>query len=405
MSAETVDRWNAIPMVRQDASSSQANAAHEKRPRPDDAMDDDDDDDDGDDNMSIVSRSPSPPLPGESDITKYDEYIRKPEQEVITVETKIKSSNVGFALLARLGWKEGQPLGLSPDARVDPIPFNVKNDATGLGKINQDVEMIETTVSQRRELDSERMRKETADQRKAREDSMAKKEAVKAEIADTLRAFYCSLCEKQFQTVAQYDEHTNSYAHHHKARFRDMQQSAQRMVSQEEVDKRKEKERKREEKELRKLAKAQGIKFAKPATTSTSTPLAPATAAPPDATSEPKPPATGFKKAGWASVSSVAEPSPSRFAAAPATSSPPNTVPPSSTSGKHAPAPAFRNAGWTSLDTQSSSSATLPQSSAPPSAPPPPPESGPPPPPYAPPSSSGWASQVFVATVEKRGRA
>lgn len=56
-------------------------------------------------------------------------------------------------------------------ARIDPIPFRVKNDATGLGKTSQDFRMIETTVSQRRELDSERQRNETEEQRKAREAS------------------------------------------------------------------------------------------------------------------------------------------------------------------------------------------------------------------------------------------
>lgn len=54
-------------------------------------------------------------------------------------------------------------------ARVDPLPFHVKNDATGLGKTSQDFRMIETTVSQRRELDSERQRNETEEQRIARE--------------------------------------------------------------------------------------------------------------------------------------------------------------------------------------------------------------------------------------------
>jgi len=53
--------------------------------------------------------------------------------------------------------------------RVDPIPFQVKQDLTGLGKTSQDVRMIETTVSQRRELDSERQQRETEYQRKARE--------------------------------------------------------------------------------------------------------------------------------------------------------------------------------------------------------------------------------------------
>lgn len=53
--------------------------------------------------------------------------------------------------------------------RVDPIPFQIKRDSTGLGKTTQDVRMIETTVSQRRGLDSERQQKETEDQRRARE--------------------------------------------------------------------------------------------------------------------------------------------------------------------------------------------------------------------------------------------
>ena len=56
---------------------------------------------------------------------------------------------------------------------MDPVPFYVKNDLTGLGKMNQDVEMIESTVSQRRNLDSERLLRETEEQRRAREVSFA----------------------------------------------------------------------------------------------------------------------------------------------------------------------------------------------------------------------------------------
>jgi hypothetical protein len=53
------------------------------------------------------------------DIEKYDEYVRGPAREVITVETRIKSSNKGFAMLAKLGWSEGQPLGLSADGKFN----------------------------------------------------------------------------------------------------------------------------------------------------------------------------------------------------------------------------------------------------------------------------------------------
>lgn len=49
------------------------------------------------------------------DIGKYDEYARGAEKEVITVDTKINSSNKGFNMLTKLGWSEGQPLGISGD--------------------------------------------------------------------------------------------------------------------------------------------------------------------------------------------------------------------------------------------------------------------------------------------------
>lgn len=50
-------------------------------------------------------------------ISKYDEYHRGAEREVITVNTRIKPTNKGFELLAKLGWVEGQPLGLSGDGK------------------------------------------------------------------------------------------------------------------------------------------------------------------------------------------------------------------------------------------------------------------------------------------------
>jgi G-patch domain len=51
----------------------------------------------------------------EDHIHKYDDYVRGPTQEVVTVETRIKPTNIGFAMLAKLGWVEGQPIGLSSD--------------------------------------------------------------------------------------------------------------------------------------------------------------------------------------------------------------------------------------------------------------------------------------------------
>lgn len=207
--------------------------------------------------------------------------------------------------------------------RVDPIPFELKNDFTGVGQISQDVRVAEATVSQRRGLDSERQTKESEDQRRVREvghvllhflsfltchlkDDAARRSAIATEVSDTLKAFYCSLCDKQFKNVAQYDEHTNSYAHHHKARFRDMQNNV-RIKPVDEVEKRKEKERKREEKELRKIAAANGIRMAKSTTVAALAPVTEGSSSiPPLPTSS----SSGFKKPGWAAVSVSAPPPP-----------------------------------------------------------------------------------------------
>ncbi len=85
---------------------------------------------DDDDDISIASRTPSPPPEDAMDVDmapsyKYDEYVRGPAREVITVETKIKSTNNGFAMRASMGWTEGQPLGLAGEGTVAlwPAPF------------------------------------------------------------------------------------------------------------------------------------------------------------------------------------------------------------------------------------------------------------------------------------------
>ncbi|KAJ3574529.1 hypothetical protein NP233_g1713 [Leucocoprinus birnbaumii] len=393
--------------------------SHLQRKRQEDAMIEDDDDDD---DISLVSRSPSPMNDGmdvdpEDTVSKYDEFLRKPISEPVTVDTRINSSNIGFALLAKMGWSEGQPLGLSGDGRIDPIPFELKQDTLGIGRATQESMIAAEAVAARRVLDSERQIQETEEQRRAREDQVARKAAVQDEISNTLRAFYCSLCDKQFQNVAQYDEHTNSYAHHHKARFRDMQANA-RIKPQEDIDKRKEKERKREERELRKIAKAAGIKMPKVAGQTSSTPSASAPEGPssmdvetPSSTQKkggwasigtgPSTQTTGFKKSGWATVGSSASatpPPPTAPAPAPAPPQSSGWAPVSSSSstpgapssGQHhtGHTPSFRTGGWTSLDTGTTTTTNTISAQPPP--PPDPIPAAPSGPPQPPPPSSGF---------------
>jgi len=57
------------------------------------------------------------------DVHKYDEYAEGCEKEVVTVETKIPSSNKGFGMLMKLGWVEGQGLGVAGDGEFWRISF------------------------------------------------------------------------------------------------------------------------------------------------------------------------------------------------------------------------------------------------------------------------------------------
>jgi hypothetical protein len=55
-----------------------------------------------------------------------------------------------------------------PTARVDPVPFVINTGNSGIGKAAMDSRIIEATVAQRRDLDSERQMKESDDQIQAR---------------------------------------------------------------------------------------------------------------------------------------------------------------------------------------------------------------------------------------------
>ncbi|PAN46701.1 hypothetical protein PAHAL_9G208400 [Panicum hallii] len=60
----------------------------------------------------------------------------------------IGSSNIGFQLLKKSGWKEGTGLGAQEQGRLEPVETRVKNNKRGLGskepkpkpKVEDDVE-------------------------------------------------------------------------------------------------------------------------------------------------------------------------------------------------------------------------------------------------------------------------
>lgn len=45
----------------------------------------------------------------------YAEHMRTYEEDLVTIETKIRKTNIGYNMLAKMGWKEGQGLGTNGD--------------------------------------------------------------------------------------------------------------------------------------------------------------------------------------------------------------------------------------------------------------------------------------------------
>jgi acetate kinase len=97
--------------------------------------------------------------------------------------------------------------------RVDPIPLNSNLGVLGVGKATLDARMLDEVAVKGRELASEKIAKETESQREQREVCMfifflnnpcstafqafvARQEAIKNEISQTLSAFHCDVCDK-----------------------------------------------------------------------------------------------------------------------------------------------------------------------------------------------------------------
>jgi len=86
------------------------------------------------------------------------------------LQKAIDSSNKGFALLKKMGYKEGESLGKSNTGRLEPIPIEVRNDRSGIGREDALQKVIETKYKIRQKHREDQMkRKELSDQNFAEE--------------------------------------------------------------------------------------------------------------------------------------------------------------------------------------------------------------------------------------------
>ncbi|KAF9968673.1 hypothetical protein BGZ73_009188 [Actinomortierella ambigua] len=160
-----------------------------------------DEDDDPDHSDSLYSSD-----------SEDEEYVA----DRIDMQTHLPPTNIGYRLLLKMGWNAGDGLGPNKSGRTDPIPIDKKEDFLGIGKKEEDDRYTESAAARRRALEVEKQAEETAEEKVRRELKVKKREEIKAELAQVKAAFYCALCDKQYERISEYEGHLNSYDHHHK---------------------------------------------------------------------------------------------------------------------------------------------------------------------------------------------
>ncbi|PIN19000.1 hypothetical protein CDL12_08323 [Handroanthus impetiginosus] len=166
--------------------------------------------------------------------------------EQASLDTQLTSSNVGFRLLQKMGWK-GKGLGKDEQGIIEPIKSGIRDAKLGLGKQEEDDYFTAEENIQRRKLDIEV--EETEELAKKREVIAEREQKIQSEVKEIRKVFYCELCNKQYKLAMEFEAHLSSYDHNHRKRFkqmRDMHGSSSR-------DDRQKREQQRQEREMAKF--------------------------------------------------------------------------------------------------------------------------------------------------------
>ncbi|KAH9670255.1 G-patch domain-containing protein [Citrus sinensis] len=229
------------------------------------------------------------------------ENVDLDDVEQASLDTKLTSSNIGFRLLQKMGWK-GKGLGKDEQVRlckaaniswfipgsrhsilmensyafgkgkrpnsldllgiIEPIKSGIRDPKLGVGKQEEDDFFTAEENIQRRKLDIEV--EDTEENAKKREKAaytiyvclltemvLAEREQkIQTEVKEIRKVFYCDLCNKQYKLAVEFEAHLSSYDHNHRKRFKEMRE----MHGTSSRDDRQKREQQRQEREMAKFA-------------------------------------------------------------------------------------------------------------------------------------------------------
>nr|GMD43848.1 G patch domain-containing protein 8 [Ipomoea batatas] len=177
--------------------------------------------------------------------------------EQASLDKQLTSSNVGFRLLQKMGWK-GKGLGKDEQGIIEPIKSGIRDAKLGLGKQEEDDYFTSEENIQRKRLDIEV--EETEELAKKREKAahsiyvclltgmvLAEREQkIQTEVKEIRKVFFCDLCNKQYKLAMEFEAHLSSYDHNHRKRFKEMRE----MHGSSSRDDRQKREQQRQEREM-----------------------------------------------------------------------------------------------------------------------------------------------------------
>ncbi|KAH0766805.1 hypothetical protein KY285_002676 [Solanum tuberosum] len=165
--------------------------------------------------------------------------------EQASLDTQLTSSNIGFRLLQKMGWK-GKGLGKNEQGITEPIKSGMRDPKLGIGKQEEDDFFTAEENIQRRKLDIEL--EETEELAKKREVLAEREHKIETDVKEIRKTFFCELCNKQYKLAMEFEAHLSSYDHNHRKRFKEM-----REMHGSSRDDRQKREQQRQEREMAKF--------------------------------------------------------------------------------------------------------------------------------------------------------
>ena len=116
-----------------------------------------------------------------------------------SADTSIHSSNMGFKMLQKMGWKEEKGLGKEGKGITAPVEATKHAGQVGIGKDEEYNKALDDVTRERKKLDLEV--EQTAEVVQQRKDNADRCDQIESDVKSMHKEFFCEICNKQYINV------------------------------------------------------------------------------------------------------------------------------------------------------------------------------------------------------------